>query len=169
VKDVLKEVVDFHGGKINFQRIARKRSERFIKGLEKPLLSHKRKLQDNPDPKKIEKYQKYGTLLDARGYRFPTDLLSNFGSRYLLEKINDKTGMRAWEIPNIIEDALLMRIEEKDKNIFEVARKLRNKLAHGVPQTVPLAEALQHASELHTFAAKIDHHICEHFFVIQAV
>ena len=149
------------------QELARIRSGRFISTISPSSLKNKRKLQDNLDPHKIAKYQKYTYLLDADGFRFPTDLLSNLGTRYLIEKLHEKKGMRAWEIPILIQDGLLMVIEEKDRLNFEHARAARNRLAHGRPHPVQFATALKYASELHTFAAKIDKHVCEHFFVIQ--
>jgi len=169
VKDSLREIVAFHGGESAFQDRARIRSKRFLQSHSAKISENKRKLQDNPDPVKLAKYQKYGRLLDATGYRFPTDLLSNFGVRFLRAKLDDKRGMRAFEIPEILSECLLFDIEASERNMFEAARGLRNKLAHGRPQPITLATALRYASELHSLAAKIDRHICEHFFVIQEV
>jgi hypothetical protein len=167
VGDVLREIVDFHGGKTKLQERARVRSRRFFGPLKPSQLTYKRKLQDNPDPKKFAKYEKFARLLDAEGYRFPTDLLSNLGTRYLLEKLDKRNGLRAWEIPNLVQDGLLMEVEGKDLANFEQARITRNRLAHGKPHALQLATSLRYASELHSFAAKIDKHICEYFFVVQ--
>jgi hypothetical protein len=169
VKDALLEVVEFHGGKEKFRSLARQRSGRFVSNLSATLLANKRKLQDNFEPVKIAKYQKFGHLLDKSGFRFPTDLLSNYGARYLIEKLDEKRGMRAWEIPSLLEDCILMSVEERDRKLFEDVRKIRNKIAHGKPIKLLLPKALSFSSELHTFAANIDKHLVEHFFVIQVV
>ncbi len=167
VKDVLKEIVAFHGGEKLIQSRARTRSERFVHSASPEIIKNKRKLQDNHEPRKKGKYQKFGRLLDAAGFRFPTDLLSNFGVRFLISKLDKNKGMRAYEIPMILSDCLLFRIEDAETKMFNKARDLRNELAHGNPRPIPLATALRYASELHTLAAKVDKHICEHFFVIQ--
>jgi hypothetical protein len=168
VRDALNEIVEFHGGREEFLACARRRSGRFIRSLEPALQKYKRKLQDSPETAKVAKYQKYAKLLDKAGFLFPTDLLSNFGAECLTAKLDDKRGMRAWEIPNLLEDCLLMSISDKDRALFEDARLFRNEIAHGKPRTTSLKKALSYASELHTFAAKIDRHVVEHFFVIQA-
>jgi hypothetical protein len=95
--------------------------------------------------------------------------LSNFGVRFLRSKLDEKRGLRAFEIPEILSECLLFDVDTSEKKMFEGVRGLRNKLAHGHPQPIPLATALRYASELHTLAAKIDKHMCEHFFVIQEV
>lgn len=169
VKDVLKEIVSFHGGGDDFQKRARERSRKFVAAPSPKITESLRKLQDNPDPGKLTKYQKFGRLLDAAGYRFPTDLLSNFGIRYLNTKLDEKRGMRAFEIPDVLSECLLFDLSVSDKRMFEAARTQRNKVAHGRPQPLTLKKALSFSSDLHTLAAKVDKHICEHFFVIQVV
>jgi len=169
VRDILLEMIKYHGGADNFRALSSKRSEHFLQPISSATTSNKRKLQDNPSAAKREKYQKYARLLDKEGFRFPTDLLAKFGARLLLEKAREKGGMRAWEIPHILEDGLLFPLDAKDRALFEDVRNLRNKIAHGRPHKMPLKDALRYASELHTFAAKIERHMIEHFFVIQAV
>jgi RiboL-PSP-HEPN len=169
IKDTLKEIVDFHGGEKALQDRARNRSKQFMIATSGEIVENKRKLQDNPTSAKFEKYRKFGRLLDDAGYRFPTDLLSNFGVRFLLTKTDDKKGMRAFEIPEILSECLLLNVDASEAKMFETVRGLRNKLAHGRPQPITLAKSLQYASELHTWASKIDKHVCDHFLVIQVV
>jgi len=169
VHDVLAEMIKYHGGADKFLALSNTRAAQFLRPLSATTTSNKRKLQDNPTRAKLEKYQKYARLLDKEGFRFPTDLLAKFGVRFLLEKAREKNGMRAWEIPHILEDGLLFTLDAKDRELFEDARKLRNKIGHGKPPKLLFKDALRYASELHTFAAKIERHMIEYFFVIQAV
>ena len=169
IKDALKEIVDFHGGKKDFTKLSLKRTTKFISALDADMRRYKRKLQDKPARSKVEKYRKYGTLLEGKGFKFPTELFAHFGVCQLLPKLDEKKGMRAWEIPTILEDCLLFPITPTERDDFEAIRSLRNKIGHGRPQTVALKKSLHYASLLHTLAAKVDRHITEHFLVIQAI
>ena len=114
IKEVLLEVVSFHGGGDKLRKLARVRNSKFISNTHASIKSEKRKLQDNPTPSKLEKYKKYARSLDSKGYRFPTDLFSHYGIFQLLPKIadNPRTGMRAWEIPNILAECLLFDLAD---------------------------------------------------------
>ncbi len=175
IGDALFEVVTFHGGRDGFWKRAKSRNAGFLTSQTADTIKNKRKLQDNPDKHKLAKYQKYARLLDNEGFRFPTELFAVLGLRQFLEKVDQKNGktgrngMKAHEIPYLLEDGLLFSLEAKDKKLFEEARDLRNKIGHGRSPKLALKNALQFASELHTLAAKIDRHILEHFLIIQAV
>ena len=167
VKDALKEVVEFHGGKTKFKGEADRRSKKFINVVMPSVQKSKRKLQDQFDKAKIEKYQKHIRILEGHGFNFPTDLLSHFGVVYLIQKLDERRGMRAWEIPDILEECLLFPITRDERDHYENIRLMRNKIAHGKPPTLTLKDSLYYSSVLHTLAAKVDRHIAEHFLVIQ--
>ena len=170
IKDALKDIVEFHGGKAKIKGMSMKRNTRFISALSPDVQANKRKLQDNPTPAKMEKYQKYGKLLDQKGYRFPTDLFANFGLYELLPKLkDDRTGMKAWEIPDVLQEGLLFPITATERKVFEEIRLLRNKISHGKPPSVTLKKSLHYASLLHALAARVDNHIAEHFLIIEAI
>ena len=167
IKDALTEIVEFHGGKKNFKQKSLERTARFIAQLPPALKAHKRKLQDNHSASKKEKYQKHGRILDKEGFKFPTDLFAHYGVSRLLEKLDEKKGMRAWEIPFIVEECLLFPISKSQVEDFEAMRGMRNKITHGRSHPISLKESLRKASLLHSLAAEIDGHIAEHFLVIQ--
>jgi hypothetical protein len=169
IKDALGEIVEFHGGKDEFKKLAMRRTSKFINSARPDIKLNKRKLQDNPVPSKLAKYQKYGKLLEDRGFKFPTELFAHFGVSQLLPKLDEKRGMQAWEIPSLLEECLLFPISTTERDHFETIRSLRNKIGHGRGPTVVLQKSLHYASILHTLAAKVDRHITEHFLVIQAV
>jgi hypothetical protein len=115
------------------------------------------------------KYQKHGRLLDEKGFRFPTDLLAHFGAVQLLARIENDRAFRAWQIPSLFEECLLFPLTSADRQLYEEVIGVRNDVAHGKAATVTLQTSLRYASELHTLAAKVDHHVAEHFLVIQTV
>jgi hypothetical protein len=170
IKDALMEIVEFHGSEAKIKSMSVKRNTKFISSLSPDVRTFKRKLQDNPTSAKMGKYQKYGKFLDQKGYRFPTDLFANFGLYQLMPKLkDDRTGMRAWEIPNMLQECLLFPITSVERKVFEEIRTLRNKIAHGKPPSVTLKKSLHYASLLHTLAAKVDNHITEHFLIVEAI
>jgi hypothetical protein len=173
VRDVLFEVVTFHGGREELWKYSKSRSATFLSSQGATTIQNKRKLQDTFEKRKIAKYQKYARLLDSQGFRFPSDLFATLGLRLFLEKVEQKNGkargngLRAWEIPYLLEDGLLFPLTKQDLKLFEDARELRNKIGHGKPPKLTLKTSLRYSSELHTLAAKIDRHILEHFLIIQ--
>jgi len=170
VKDALNEIVEFHGGNSAFKKLAKQRASKFVVGTHPGIQSDKRKLQDRPSPSKLAKYQKYGKILETKGFRFPTELFAHFGVSQILPKLgDDRRGMRAAEIPSLLEECLLFPITAADRRVFEEIRSSRNKIAHGRATAFDLPKSLQHSSSLHALAAKVDRHIVEHFLVVQAV
>ena len=167
LKSALQEVIEFHGGKSEFQRKAKNRAERFFRSVPATVQANKRKLQDIPNASKQAKYEKFARLLEQAGFRFPTDLLSHFGVTQLILKADDKLGFKAHEIPSVLKDALLYPLTTAEKEIIERIRLERNGIAHGGGTPIRLATSLRDASSLHTLAAAVDHHIVDHFFLIQ--
>jgi hypothetical protein len=169
VREALVEIIDFHGGKARFLKKAKNRVQQFFGSIPTAMLESKRKLQDSRDPRKLAKYQKHGRLLDKTGFRFPTDLLGPYGVSNLILKADEKRGFKAYEIPDVLEEALLYPLSAADRSKFEAIRKIRNGIAHGGASTIALSKALRYASELHTLAAAVDKHIVAHFLVLQEV
>lgn len=168
IRTSLNEIAEFHGGNDAFKALARKRSAKFIATLSSTMERNKRKLQEHAKGNRRFQYDSYSNLLDKSGFRFPTELLAHYGVVNMLTKANDeKSGMRAWEIPNILADCLLFPISTAERTFYEKHRSLRNEIAHGGAPLISLKDSLKFSSALHALAAKIDRHIVEHFFVLQ--
>jgi hypothetical protein len=168
VRGALQEIITFHGGDEAFRNMAKHRASVFLKTPPAAIEESKRKLQEPARSTKKDKYIAYSKKLDQGGFRFPTELLAYFGSVNLISKSKDKTGMRAWEIPDILQNGLLYPLSIVERKLFDDCRKLRNDIAHGKAPTVTLQQSLEFASDLHTLAAKVDRHLVEHFFVLQS-
>jgi hypothetical protein len=168
VREVLKEIIEFHGGRAKIKTLAMSRARSSLDRSPRDVEKYKRKIQDYGRKKKDRpKFEKYSRLLDKEGFRFPTELLAYYGVIQLITKTDARRGMRAWEIPDILEDAFLYRISSVDRQQLDRLRDLRNKIAHGTAPSVTLEASARAASELHTLAAKVDKHIADHFFVLQ--
>ena len=168
VRELLKEISGFHGGDDQIKSLAHKRSSKFLAALPPAVKASKRKLQEPAKNNEKPKYEKHSKLLENAGFRFPTELFAHYGITNLLVKAsNDRNGMRAWEIPNVLADGLLFPISKPERDFFEVNRLLRNEIAHGSAPLISLKDSLGFASKLHTLAAKLDKHSVEHFFILQ--
>lgn len=168
VRAALQEVIAFHGGDEDFRQLALQRASTFLKAPPAAVQASKRKLQEPARAGKKGKYAAYSKQLDQAGFRFPTELLAHLGSVYLIAKSKDKTGMRAWEIPDILQNGVLYPLSATERKLYEDCRKLRNDIAHGKAPVLKLNQSMKAGSDLHGLAAKVDKHLIEHFFVLQA-
>src|SRR3569832_688340 len=166
VKAVLAEVVTFHGGEEEFVRVAERRARRFLKMPPPDVVAAKRKLQEQAKKSKVEKYKKHSAVLVNAGYRFPTELLASLGVKTLVRRARPK-GMRAAEIPLVLEEALNFSLEKTASDRLKAINDLRNAIAHGRPTKSSLKKALAVSGDLRSIAAKVDAHVVEHFFVLE--
>lgn len=171
VKSVLEEIVEFHAGgdKKKFVAVAAARARKALAPLAGNLAKSRRQLQEPPKPGKREKYKAAAAALDGAGYRFPTELLAVYGAAQFVQKLDDRRGMKAWEIPDILEYGLLFDLSKADRTRLDEIRSLRNKIAHGDGGKSPtFEEAMKVSADLRRFAVAIDAHVVEHFLLSQA-
>lgn len=167
VKGLLPEIVEFHGGPVKFQATADKRAKSFIAKSSQTIVDNKRKLQEPATGAKIWRYKKHSAVLVKQGYRFPSELLAPYGVRNLIQKAKPR-GSRAFDIPELLSDALCFPLSALDDARINAIRNIRNQLAHGNAGTMIFAEGLAIARDLRDIAAKVDKHAVEHFFVLEA-
>lgn len=168
IRAALLEIYDRQGGVENFITLTGKRSMRYWKSPPTNIAEAIAKLQTPDDKRKADRYRKYSKILIAAGYPFPTDLLAVYGARKLAEKLQEKsrTAFRAWEIPVLLTEALLMKITDTENEMYEELRKLRNDVGHAVPTTLSVHDAIKKTTKLRKWASRIDAHIEEHFLVL---
>jgi hypothetical protein len=166
VKGLLGEIVDFHGGATTFQATADKRAKAFVANSSQAIIDSKRKLQEPSKAAKIESYRKHSAILVKQGFRFPSELLAPFGVKNLIRK-SKPTGSKAFEIPELLRDALCFPLPAKDDARLNSIRETRNNIAHGKAGPITLVEALTIGKDLRDISAKVDKHAVEHFFVVE--
>ena len=167
VKSTIQEVIDFHGGAYSFARRATSRASRFLDSVDASLFLHKRKLQEYPKSGKSQKYRKHSSSLGEMGFRFPSELLAPYGVALLISKADEKRGLRAWEIPTVLQSGLLLQLSKSEADRLENVRTLRNEIAHGKKVRIRTRGAMAIAKDLHAIAARIDRHVVEHFLVLE--
>lgn len=166
--DLLKEVVEFHGkdGLKNHISISHNAS------LNSPEhIASKRKLQEYPKPSEKGKYQKHGSILAAKGYRFPSTLLGSYGLARLIE-LAEGEYISASKIPDLVQSVFQLPLDKATEiDPFSAYREQRNRIAHGRADadSLHLAKAVEANNFLRNFALKIDRHVVDHFFVVEAI
>jgi len=126
IRGALSEIYDLQGGEAAFLAMAQKRVTRHWKSTQPDIIAAKRRLQTREKKGKIEKYRKYGRFLDARNFAFPPDLFSAYGAQQLARKLDVKSGsaLRAYEIPELLSEALLFDVTKADRSAYEDVRRL---------------------------------------------
>jgi len=166
--DVLKEVINFHGKdglkrQISIDHNLALRSASDTKA--------KRKLQEYPKGTEKLKYEKYGRELAAKGFRFPSTLLSSYGLVKLIE-LADGDYIPASKIPELVENVFQLPLNEiTEIKPFNTYREQRNKIAHGRASgaSLHLANSVKANNFLRNFALKIDRHVVDHFLLVEAI
>lgn len=168
IRAALLEVYERQGGIDNFIALTEKRSTRYWKSLPPAVAEAKSKLQTVDEKGKADRSRKYSKILAAEGFPFPTDLLAVYGARKLAEKLQSKgpKAFRAWEIPDLLTEALLFKTTVADKDMYEDLREVRNNVGHGGTTTLTVHDAIKKTTALRKWATRVDAHIAEHFLVL---
>ena len=161
---VLNELVAFHGGSEVFIDLAEQRARKYVISLSPEAQKHKRTLQEPIKPSKIGKYQKNTNELLDLNYRFPTELLSAYGVRMLIQKVKN---LKSKDIPELLQKGLHMELTNPRIEKFHAIRDMRNKIAHGEKVNLNLRQVMGMHKYLHELSKSIDKHLIEHFFVIE--
>lgn len=164
VENALNEMIAFHGGETAFVSRAEQKDKKFLTATPASVLKHKRGLQDSPQPGKAEKYKAHTQVLTSAGYRFPSELLSSYGVRMLIQNLEK---MRSVNIPDILSDGLHISLTETQRTRFHAIREVRNRIAHGDPVSLSVREARRMTNDLSKLAILVDQHLVEHYFVIE--
>ncbi len=169
VRAVVTELCEFQGGQQAFLGHSVKRATRDWTMRDTKLLLAKRRLQRRDEPGKADRFRKYTRVLEAGRFRFPSELLSAYGVRQLLRRIerDRRDGIQAWEIPDLLSDALLVPVTATQRKTYDALRTLRNKIAHGAVPPVTLHDAVRRTIWLRQWVTRLDEHITSHFFVLE--
>jgi hypothetical protein len=165
VRAAVTEIYDRQGGPEQFLALAVKQAKRYWDSAPVPISEAKAKLLDSYGQNKADKYRKYSRVLAEAGFSFPPDLLSAYGARQLLRKLEPRA-FRAWEIPDLLTDALMLKVTVAEREMYTEIRELGNNIAHGASPMLTVHEAVKRTTALRKLAIKIDQHIVNHFWVL---
>lgn len=163
VQNVLKEMIDYHGGRDNFIESAQKRSEAQFDNLTNEMENSRKKLRfKNLVGGHVSQYAKASKDLAALNYKFPTDLLSGYGAKMLLQKINNNA---AKDIPKLMQDGFCLNLDGTLVLEFHNAREIRNKIAHGEEVSLSISQVTKYSKTFKSLAIAIDQHLLSHYFI----
>jgi hypothetical protein len=164
VKDIVQEMFDFHGGPDKLLALAAKRDQVLSAAAQSAAIqAAKAKLTKNVKGKH-QKYQKYSRILRDTGYRFPSERLSSYGVRMLIDRHKN---LRAQAIPDFLEHGLSICLTNAEKTQYNLIRERRNKVAHGRPEKLDLAYIRTVNDFFRDLSFRINSHLLEHFFVLE--
>tara|TARA_B100000953_G_C17964258_1_gene404020 strand:+ start:210 stop:1019 length:810 start_codon:yes stop_codon:yes gene_type:complete len=175
-RDVIKELIEFHGGIENYVQYSYSNHLSRIPTSDKNILKSKRKLQEPNKKKNKEKYNKYIRVLESENsFKMPSELLSTWGLKSLLEYC-DSENFRSYKIPEIMELGFLMDLSEKfnkhpdliDKDLrktFDMLRDTRNNISHGGVTKIGFPKAMDYLRFLRRLSVKFDQHLIDNFFI----
>lgn len=164
--DIIKEIIAFHTSEAILERASLAPN---LALTDKEAKKSKRKLQEYAVPGNRDGYISHGRKLAARGFRFPSTLLSQYGLRRLLD-LAQGDYIKAADIPGLAQDVLQLALEEKtEAEPFHNYRDIRNKIAHGRASAAALhlAKAVEANNFLRNLALKIDRHVVEHYLLVE--
>lgn len=177
-RDVVKELVEFHGGKDNFIQTIHLRHKKMMENQNIKIISNKRKLNEPLKKKNWQKYRKHILELEKEPtYRHPSELLATYGLKYFIETVNG-SNFKSVMITDALEFAFGLDLTEKinqhtdlaDKDLketFETMREIRNSIGHGNAGCLGFEKVMDLIRFLRYFAVKIDEHLVNHFFILE--
>jgi len=166
VAAALRELFAFHGGEKEFIKRASGYASRSLRAQQTGKSDAKRKLQEPTTARLREKHEKYIRQLAATGFRFPSDFLAPYGLQALADQLSERK-FKPVMIPRLLTEALNMDVSTATLDRFTQLRQKRNDIAHGKVHQFDLSAALDAYDYLKAFAAEIDKHLVETFFVLE--
>lgn len=177
-RDVITELVEFHGGKENFIENVHLRHKAIIATVNTTIEESKKKLNEPLKKKNYGRYKKHIDILNTESqFRYPSELLATFGLKYFIEIVGG-SNFKSVMIPDILEYAfgldLLEKVNKhkdlKEKNLketFDTMRNIRNSIGHGSSTVIGFEKVMDLIRFLRYFAVKIDNHLVNHFFILE--
>lgn len=180
IKDVVLELIDFHGGVDIFTSRLHERHKDMLNNESIEINNYKRKLQEPAKKNKKEKYKKYIKKLNEQpNYRHPSELLATYGLKHFIENV---TGVqfKSYFIPDLLEYAFCMNLSDKinthpdlmDKNLretFDIMRELRNNIGHGNTTDIGFEKVMDFIRFQRHLAVKIEEHLLNYFFILEDI
>jgi hypothetical protein len=82
----------------------------------------------------------------------------------LISKVKN---LKAFEIPEILSDALQLELTAAETRSLERTRTTRNQIAHGVQLTLTMPETVKMTTDLRKLATKIAEHVSENLLLVE--
>jgi len=164
INDAVEEIIAFHGGRAAMISMAEKRDAALSSIATDPdVVKSIQKLRKEKSGKE-QKYRKYSAILSAKGFRFPTERLSAYGVRMLIDRLGN---LKAFAILDFLAHGLALPITAAEKQTYERIRNIRNKIAHGVSVSLTLDDVRKVNDFFRDMTFRVNSHIIDNFLVIE--
>jgi hypothetical protein len=164
VSGAIEELIAFHGGAATFQKRGAKRLHQRLTIDHKPFRATIAKLRTTEKGNAMDRYRTASQALASKNFRFPGELLANYGIKSLIE---DTAKLKAVHIPDLLQSAFGVPLTPKDAEQFHKIREERNNVAHGSAGALDMRKVTAMSIFLRKLAVKTADHLSGHFFVIE--
>ncbi|MHA7966706.1 HEPN domain-containing protein [Paenibacillus sp. CAU 1782] len=161
VIDIVRELIDFHGGSDAFEGRAEQQNKLAINNQYEKYLKEKVALYKRV-PNHRDRQRSSSRTLIAADFVFPSQLFSSFGIKMLIEQLGN---LKSVDIPKYMKRVFNLELEEEQVKKYHTIRDLRNQIAHGNSVELDLKQVNQMNNELRQIALTIDQHLMNHFFI----
>ncbi|MCT3810567.1 hypothetical protein CMU40_09845 [Elizabethkingia anophelis] len=177
-RDVVEELIEFHGGKESFINTLHTRHKQILHSQSTDIVKNKKKLNEPLKKKNWKRYKKYIDLLEKEAsYRHPSELLATYGLKYFIETVTGNN-FKSVMIPDALEFAFGLDLTDKKnqhadlkgkdlKETFEIMRNLRNAIGHGNAGALGFEKVMDLIRFTRFFSVKIDSHLVNNFFILE--
>lgn len=164
INDAVEELIAFHGGASKMISMAEKRDATLSNMAADPdVVKSVQKLRKEKNGKK-QKYKKFSAILRTKGFRFPTERLSAYGVRMLIERL---ASLKAFAILDFLSHGLALPVTTAEKQTYDSIRKIRNKIAHGDTVSLTLDDVRKANDFFRDMTFRVNSHIIENFLIIE--
>lgn len=162
VKDVIEEMVTFHGGTDAFARSASARVNTINSPQSEEIKGACRKLRGKKQSNDRLRLAAATHTLKEAGYAFPIDLFAAYGVTTFVRSLGN---MFAKDIPSILKEGLHLPMSEAEILEFHNIREARNNVAHGNAISLDLTKVTNMCKFLRGTALQLDQHILRYYMI----
>jgi len=159
----INELIEFHKGSENLKNYAKKKTLKRIQ-KQKGIYTNDITILSKVNSKHVDRKRKSTNNLVEKNFAFPTDLLSHYGVKALLDKIGN---IRSVDIPKSMTEIFCLELSDNEIADFHKMRDIRNKVAHGDKVSLNVKIVFEMNTQLRNLALKFDQHLIEHFFITE--
>lgn len=157
----IKEVIDFHGGNIEFQKLIRGHlSTRPSSDIDIELNS----LREKYKPRRNDRYRNASRNLRDKKVIWPSSRFMLFG---FTEVVRQSKKWKAHEVLTLAIDLLNVDIDDGERSRFNQLREDRNDIAHGRKLDYDLPKAIDASQFFRGLADKIDRVVVSDFMIVE--
>lgn len=161
VSEIIREIVDFHGGRENYLSRLRQARAESSKLDSKEIRRSIVILGKEQNPKHRERTRKYLGILKSTEVVAPDNMFAYYGLKRILEEVDGH--FTASRIPNILAEGIGFEMTEAEILKFQEIRTKRNSVAHGDIFELSLKNVSDYNDFLRKLAIRINRYVVRNY------